>query len=140
MLIPLPGGHLLLRSPPFMLSLRRVIFTPEQKRYRAPLPSVLLLRVSHFCRPNGIIFTADQPEEPLDKGDIVSFAYRTISIYGIPVDPEILRVREDLSWEHVVMSSSLESPDHTLISKLIEGQKEMKREARATERGHVYCY
>lgn len=78
---------------------------------------VLQLYVSilfRFLFANNITYSPDRKsfrtERPLNiklrKGNIVSFSYHTFS-GGIPIEPVILKVRHDISWENVVNQSTL---------------------------------
>eukprot|EP00026_Physarum_polycephalum_P002695 Phypoly_transcript_02703.p1 GENE.Phypoly_transcript_02703~~Phypoly_transcript_02703.p1 ORF type:complete len:811 (+),score=66.41 Phypoly_transcript_02703:184-2616(+) len=42
------------------------------------------------------------------KGDIVSFSYEITSRWDVPINPEIHRLRPDLSWEDVVLNAVYE--------------------------------
>eukprot|EP00026_Physarum_polycephalum_P002930 Phypoly_transcript_02939.p1 GENE.Phypoly_transcript_02939~~Phypoly_transcript_02939.p1 ORF type:complete len:825 (+),score=95.05 Phypoly_transcript_02939:89-2563(+) len=37
-------------------------------------------------------------------GDVVTIAHERFSRYATPVDPQITRIRSDVTWEHVIMS------------------------------------
>lgn len=62
----------------------------------------------YFSRPNSVTFsvpfkdvhTRVQPQ----KGDVVSFSYRFLSQSGLPVNPVITRVRDDVKWIHVIQN------------------------------------
>jgi hypothetical protein len=55
-------------------------------------------------------------EKPLRRGDVVTFTYENISHQSIPVNPEILRIRCDISWEEVVENFSKSPQTQTLDS------------------------
>ena len=44
----------------------------------------------------------------LIKGDIVTFSYEIHARKDLPVNPEIYRIRTDVSWEDVLHSSASE--------------------------------
>eukprot|EP00026_Physarum_polycephalum_P003969 Phypoly_transcript_03986.p1 GENE.Phypoly_transcript_03986~~Phypoly_transcript_03986.p1 ORF type:complete len:741 (+),score=114.71 Phypoly_transcript_03986:43-2265(+) len=77
-----------------------------------PLNFEVLLRL-----PNGTEFTVECKEEQhLKRGDVVTFAYDQFSTHAIPSNPEILRVREDVSWEDVLHDYQRENPSDTLYT------------------------
>lgn len=67
---------------------------------------------SFVNRPNGIIFEISSSDilesSSLSKGDVVTFAYDNYSRAEEPVNPKILRVRKDLTWEQVLEESERE--------------------------------
>lgn len=48
------------------------------------------------------------PNMKLKKGDVVTFTYDHFTLQGVPVNPVLVRVRTDVSWEDVVIQSSQE--------------------------------
>lgn len=55
--------------------------------------------------------------DPLpSKGDIVTFSYEINTRHELPVNPEIIRVRSDVTWLDVVHSH-----DHATDQKFING-------------------
>ena len=53
--------------------------------------------------PDGIDFSIECYEGlEIKKGDVVTFAYDQYSTQTIPLNPSILRVRKDISWEDVM--------------------------------------
>lgn len=63
-------------------------------------------------RPDGTTFPAEYHHEvPVKEGDIVTFSYDSYSRRKlIPVNPKIIRVRNDISWQQVVATHANESP------------------------------
>ena len=62
--------------------------------------------VTHsLYRPDGITFTAlPPPFQPSPKpGEVVTFTYQNYIRHEIPVDPQIQRIRLDISWEDVLV-------------------------------------
>lgn len=48
----------------------------------------------------------------LRVGDVVTFSFDLSSRRNIPVSPKILRIREDLEWDEVVLSSAASEGRH----------------------------
>ena len=62
-----------------------------------------------FTRPEGVSFTTEVPEDFQNevypkKGDIISFSFQNFSKNEVPVDPQLYRIREDLTWKDVVQN------------------------------------
>ena len=56
-----------------------------------------------LCRPSGIEFTAPLPHDvELKIGDVATFVYDNYSQWSIPVNPTILRLREDITWKDIL--------------------------------------
>lgn len=47
--------------------------------------------------------------EELKKDDIVTFSYDTWQDQSTPVNPVIVRIRQDMSWEEVMLNHALEN-------------------------------
>lgn len=58
-----------------------------------------------YARPEGIEFEANNYDQPLHVGDVVTFSFSTYSTTGKPIEPTILQVRKDISWRDVVVDS-----------------------------------
>lgn len=61
-------------------------------------------------RPNGNVFRTEKQNYALSKGDIVSFTYQNFSSKSTPVGLDIIRIRNDVSWEDVVKNHVPELP------------------------------
>lgn len=44
----------------------------------------------------------ERPAIEIREGSVVTFGFHSFSSQGVPSDPVIVRVREDVSWEDVV--------------------------------------
>ena len=49
--------------------------------------------------------------------------YEKVSNLGTPVEPKVVRIRTDLSWEDVVVNYSLENPKQRALSGMKEKEK-----------------
>lgn len=64
--------------------------------------------INFLCRPGDITFDA-----PLQQGvhpkenDIVSYYYATTTPRGVPVRPEIYRIRQDMTWDDLVNEANI---------------------------------
>lgn len=61
----------------------------------------------NISRPNQTTFNAKVPltfrsQVRPQKGDVVSFSYWNFSFSGVPIKPQIYRIRYDLNWDKVV--------------------------------------
>jgi signal peptidase I len=50
------------------------------------------------------------------RGDIVTFTYETYSRRDVPVNPKLLRVRKDVSWESIVVDHIRSTPQPQPLS------------------------
>lgn len=60
-----------------------------------------------FFRPNGNIFTVpfeDNQVANLKMGDVVTFAFENSLRRGVPLNPKIVKLRNDISWQDVIRS------------------------------------
>ncbi len=57
-------------------------------------------RYNHAYRPQGTVFQIpkDQKPFPIQQGDVITIAYDSLKRHSIPVDPVIIRKRDDLHW------------------------------------------
>lgn len=39
-----------------------------------------------------------------EKGDVVTFTYKGFTRRAAPIEPQIVRVRKDLEWQHVLQN------------------------------------
>jgi len=64
----------------------------------------VFLRLNLGLRPDDSTFTAPllTPDIKAKRGDIVTFSYKAFSRRATPVDPKVVRVRNDLLWEEVL--------------------------------------
>jgi hypothetical protein len=60
------------------------------------------------------------PHFTLKRGDVVTFSYETLSRRAVPVNPEILRVRTDLTWIDVVRSFLSDNSKLELLNGMSE--------------------
>jgi hypothetical protein len=58
--------------------------------------------MNFFYRPNGIDFAVPMPDVELKIGDVVTFAYDNYSHRSAPVNPTIIRSREDITWKDIL--------------------------------------
>eukprot|EP00026_Physarum_polycephalum_P000339 Phypoly_transcript_00339.p1 GENE.Phypoly_transcript_00339~~Phypoly_transcript_00339.p1 ORF type:complete len:1688 (+),score=210.60 Phypoly_transcript_00339:78-5141(+) len=72
-------------------------------------PSKFLLQL-----PNGTVFEAPQKFENAElspkRGDVVSFSFESFSNRSVPINPEIFRIRQDLTWRDVMLGFLNERP------------------------------
>lgn len=62
---------------------------------------------TNFHRPYGPSFSVDfeiDNEDAPKRGDVVTFTYD--NFVSVPINPRILRVREDMSWAEVLLNSA----------------------------------
>ncbi len=64
-------------------------------------------------RPQGSIFQISKSQSPflVHKGDIVTIAYDSFKRRQYPIDPVIVRKRNDLDWDDVVKNSKQVIPN-----------------------------
>jgi len=71
---------------------------------------VLEMRADHYiCKlPNNIIILAkvEKSIDPISVGDVVSFKYSKITKTGVPIDPIIYRIRNELKWDDVLINAA----------------------------------
>jgi hypothetical protein len=75
-----------------------------------PLPfslSAAELHTNETHRATGVIFSVPHThgDMPLHKGDIVTVAFDHYDHHGVPVDAAISKIRRDLTWSQVFLSS-----------------------------------
>lgn len=67
----------------------------------------------HVRRASGYFFETDQAQLPsnlsLKEGDIITFACETYSANSIPVKPQILRIRQDVTWQTILKEYAQDS-------------------------------
>lgn len=69
-----------------------------------PPPPFLSLLINWILfRPNRLNFAVKiEPELRLKPGDVVTFEYDDTLRLELPVNPKIIRVRKDVSWESLL--------------------------------------
>ena len=50
------------------------------------------------------------------KGEVVTFSYENYSRRELPVNPKLLRVRKDVSWEEILADHTLSTPHSQSLS------------------------
>ncbi len=70
-------------------------------------------------RPQGYVFQISKSLSPflVHKGDIVTIEYDSLKRNIYPVDPVIVRKRDDLNWEDIVKSSSTQAIPNSKIGE-----------------------
>lgn len=63
-----------------------------------------------LLRPDGTVFKAQSEDLEFDappaRGDVVTFAYDNVIRASVPVNPIVVRVRNDMSWEQVLKENA----------------------------------
>ncbi len=67
-------------------------------------------------RPQGYVFQISKSQSPflVHKGDIVTIEYDSLKRHQYPVDPVIVRKRDDLNWNDVVKNSVQALPNSNI--------------------------
>lgn len=78
-----------------------------------------------FRRPDDITFTVppmetgEDDEQPYE-GDVVTFSYKDFTQYGVPVDPQLIRVRNDLDWQDTLQNYVQSLPLNGILFTLVQ--------------------
>jgi len=71
--------------------------------------------------PDGMTFTGSSENAKLGTepkvGNVVTFTYENFSRRALPVNPQILRIREDVSWEEVLFNHVHDVPQTPLMAE-----------------------
>ncbi len=67
----------------------------------------------YSCRPQGYVFQISKSQSSflVRKGDIVTIEYDSLKRLQYPVDPVIVRKRDDLNWDDVVKNYAQAIPN-----------------------------
>eukprot|EP00026_Physarum_polycephalum_P002682 Phypoly_transcript_02690.p1 GENE.Phypoly_transcript_02690~~Phypoly_transcript_02690.p1 ORF type:complete len:880 (+),score=98.16 Phypoly_transcript_02690:33-2672(+) len=87
-----------------------VVGVTEKNWLKLKLPSGMMFKV-----PPSSVEVRSYPK----KGDIVMLSYEKLSSLGIPVEPKLVRIRTDLSWEEVVINYNVENPKERALPGFI---------------------
>ncbi len=82
---------------------------------------VIRSNIYYSCRPQGSVFQISKSQRPflVHKGDIVTIEYDLFK--RRPIDPVIIRKRDDLNWDDVVKNSKQAIPN----SKIRNNEREI---------------
>jgi hypothetical protein len=73
-----------------------------------------------LIRANGIIFlaklVANEIRRKIKVNNVISFQFKHMSPTGIPIQPVILKIRHDISWQDVLNNRSKFLPKHCMYA------------------------
>lgn len=61
-------------------------------------------------------------EQPI-PGDVVTFTYENYSTAAVPVNPELYRIRRDMTWEDVIRNYATSDRQHAVLSGMMHSSK-----------------